>query len=223
MKLLLESAAGDDIRWAATFGAVDGVHVTPAALDADAFGVPLAPAVEAVVRSHDGPCYVTVEAVAADEMLRDARELARLDDHVIPVVPAIEDGLVALRRLADEGVRAAAALVHAPGQALLAARAGAHGIFVAADLLDLHGGDALAVVSETRRVFDRAGAPCDLLVAVSEASPQLAVAAIAAGADGVALRPDALRQLLTHPLADRAVDGFLRALTRRPRAPRGPA
>src|SRR5687767_7007414 len=111
MKILLQSAALDSIRWALEAGFADGVFVTPAVLDADAFGVDLPVQVEMIARLGAGQIFVTVGAVAADDVHRNGRELSRIADHVVIAVPFVEDGATALRRLASEGIRTAATYI----------------------------------------------------------------------------------------------------------------
>ena len=216
MKILLQSAALDSIRWALEAGFADGVFVTPSVLDADAFGVELPVQVEMITRLGTGPVFVTVGAVAADDVYRDGRELARVADHVVIAVPFVEDGATALRRLTSDGVRTAATYIVSPAQAVLAAKAGAEHVCVAVDQLDAHGHDASVVLREIRVIFDRHGVECEV-VAVAADSARLVTSAFVDGADAVAVAPSTLRTLVQHPLTDRALDHLLADISRRPR------
>ena len=216
MKILLESAAIDAIRWALDTRLADGVFVTPAALDADAFGIDAAAQVESISRVTSAPILVTVGAVTADDLHRVGRELAKIADHIVVALPFVEDGIAAMNRLSTEGFHVAATFVVTPMQALLAAKAGAAHVCVSIDELDAHGHDPSHVLRVTRALFDRHGIESEL-VAVTGTSARLATEAFAAGADAVAVTPDTLRGLAQHPLTDRALDQMLGALSRRPR------
>lgn len=216
MKLLLESAALDSIRWALDARLADGVFVTPAALDADAFGIEPAVQVESIARIATSSLLVTVGAVTADDLHRDGRELAKIADHVVVALPFVEDGIVAMKRLSQEGVRFAATFVVTAAQALLAAKVGAAQVCVAIDELDAHGHDPSIMLRDTRALFDRHGIESDL-IAIAAGSVRLASTALIAGADAVAIRPATLRALTQHPLTDRALDQMLGELVRRPR------
>lgn len=216
MKILLESAALDTIRWALDARLADGVFVTAAALDTDAFGMDMAAQVESISRMGNTPILVTVGALAADDLHRQARELAKVGDQVVVALPFVEDGITALRRLATEGIRTAATFVVTPAQALLAAKVGAAHVCIAVGQLESHGHDSSVMLRETRALFDRSGIECDL-VAVAAESSRLATTALAAGADAVAVTGDTLRALIQHPLTDRALDQLLRELSHRPR------
>lgn len=216
MKIFLESAALDSIRWALEARLADGVFITPAALDADAFGIEPATQVESVSRLGTTPIVVTVGALAADDLHRQGRVLAKVADHVVVALPFVEDGVVALRRLATEGVRTAATFIMTPAQALLAAKVGAAYVCVSIDVLDDHGHDPDTMLRDARTLFDRHGIESEL-VAITGGSSRLVTRAFVAGADAVTMSPESLRSLMQHPLTDRALDQMLGELSRRPR------
>jgi transaldolase len=216
VKLFLESAALDTIRWALDAGLVDGVYVTPSALDADAFGIEPPAQVETIARLSTASVVVVVGAVAADDLHRNGREFARIADSVVVAVPFVDDGIVALRRLAAEGIRTAATFVVTAAQAVVAAKTGAAHVAVSIDELDAHGHDPSLALREIRAVFDRHGMECEV-IAVAAASPRLVTAAFVAGADAVVVTPATLRALMQHPITDRALDRLLGEVSRRPR------
>jgi transaldolase len=216
VKILLESAALDTIRWALESHLADGVFLTPAALDTDAFGMEAAAQVESISRLGNTPIIVTVGALAVADLHKQGRELAKVADNVVVALPFVEDGITALRRLASEGVRTAATFVATPAQALLAAKVGAAHVCVEVEQLDAHGHDPSATLRDTRTLFDRHGIECDV-VAVAARSSRLVTASFVAGADAVAITGETLRSLIQHPLTDRSLDGLLGELSRRPR------
>ncbi len=216
MKLFLESASLADIPWALDSKLADGVYVTPGALDRDAFGIDPFQQVESIARRTSSPILAVAGAVAADDLYDVGRELARLGDHVVVVIPFVEDGMEALRRLTTEGVRAAANFIVTPAQALLAAKCGAVAVGIAADQLDQHGHDAFDAVHDTCALFERHAVAADV-IAVASGSARIAAHGMQAGADGVTLTSAALRTLAQHPLTDRALDQMLGELSRRPR------
>jgi len=218
VKILIESAALDVIRWALDSRLADGVFVTPAALDEDAFGVAPLAQVESITRLSSAPVIVVVGAIAADDLHQNGRELARASDTVAVAVPFVDDGIVALQRLAVEGVRTAATFVVTPAQALLAAKVGATQVCVAVEELDAHGHDPSLTLRDIRKIFDRHGIECEV-VAVTTHSPRLVTAAFVAGADSVVVSAPTLRALMQHPLTDRALDRLLGEVSRhhRPR------
>lgn len=218
MKILLASASPADVRWAADHGLADGVVTTPGLLSAERAGDPAAQRelLGELARAVSAPVYASVASVDPADIHRDGRELARLGDNIVVQVPLVDDAVVAVRRLAAEGVRVAATLVFSAAQALLAAKAGATSALVPLDQLDALGRDASPVVREVRELFDRSEVECDLVAAFPPTSAAFTASGIA-GADAAVVDMRTLRALLVHPLTDRGVDAFLRELTARPR------
>jgi transaldolase len=212
MRIFLATARLDDIRWAAEHGLADGVLTTPALLDAAGNGDPRGLLAD-LCRATNLPVCVTVGAVNGEDIYRDARELAKLSDHVIVQIPFVEDAVSAIRKLGAEGVRVGATLVFNAAQAILAAKAGASMIATALDQLDLYGHDGLEVVRELRSVFADGRVECDVMALNPRDATQFAGCATA-GADVVALPPQLVRTLLQHPLTDRGLDQFLSELAR---------
>jgi transaldolase len=216
VRILLESASLAELVAAREAGVIDGAYVTPGALDRDAFGVDAHERITAIARQLTAPVYAIAGAVVAEDLYTVGRELGRVGEDLTVVLPCVEDGLVALRRLATEGVRTAAAFVVTPAQAVLATKRGATAVCVAMETLDRAGHDAAGAVADTVALFARHAVAADV-IAIAGDHPRLAAAALAVGADAIAVTPDALQALGQHPLTDRAVDQMLGELSRRPR------
>lgn len=214
MRLFLDTANLADIRWAQTIGLLDGVATNPTLLaqelpDGDHRGH-----IADIARVVRGPITVQVISVDAEGIYREAKELARIADHVVPEIPMIEEGLVATRRLASEGVRVDVTLVFNAAQALLAAKAGAAFVSPFIGRLDDIGADGAAVVADTRSIFDRFSLECEI-IASSIRHPRRFADAVRLGADAVAVPPAVLRALLLHPLTDLGLDQFLNDWSKR--------
>lgn len=74
---------------------------------------------------QDGPLAVQVTALTADEMIRQAMALHSISDRIIVKIPVIQEGLVAIKILAEENISVMATAVFQCNQALQAAIAGA--------------------------------------------------------------------------------------------------
>lgn len=207
MRLFLDSAVSADVRWATDAGLIDGVTTNPSLLAEAGVADPRA-AVREIADSTRGPVSAEVLALDADGMYREGRELARLGENVTVLVPVIEEGLIALRRLVADGVRAGATLVFSPAQALVAARAGAASVTVFVGRLDDVGQDGMSVVTAIQRVFADYDLECDLVAAELRSAAHVSAAAFAR-ADAAAVPAPVLRSILAHPLTDRGLDQFL--------------
>ena len=220
MKILLASAAVGEIRWARANGLADGVATSPALLSAERPDPDEHEALLAeICRTAGTTVIVSVRSVSSRDIYRDGRELAKLSDHVVVQVPLVEDAIVALRRLAADGVRVNTALVFSAAQALLAAKAGAAMITVGVGRLDEIGQDGLAVLREMRTALDAVDAQCELVAELPGSAARFAGCA-AARADGAVVTEGMLRAMLLHPLTDRGIDELLTDLSHRPFRPR---
>ena len=213
MRLLLASASPADIRWTVDHGLADGVVTSPARLAAERAGDPRELLLE-ICRAVALPVHASVASVDPYDVHRDGRELAKVADNVVVQVPLVDDAVVAVRRLAAEGVRVGATLVFSAAQALLAAKAGASVVTVPIDQLDALGQDSMVVVEQIRRLFDRGAVECDVVCAFPRSAAEFTACGLA-GADAAVLDLPAMRGLLVHPLTDRGIDAFLREVSAR--------
>ncbi len=214
MRLYLATVAAEEIRWATAAGLLDGVVATPAVLAAE---LPHADPREVLAELAERttlPIFASVASIDATEILRGAKSLAKLAEHVIVAVPLVEDALPAVRRLATDGVRVAATLVHSVAQGLLAAKAGAAHVVVPVDALEAVGHPADAVIRGLREALDRSRMECDVVAAGAPSATRFAELALA-GADAAVVTPAALHGFLQHPLTDRGLDRFLGDISRR--------
>lgn len=216
MRLYLATVAADEIRWASQAGLLDGVVATPSVLAAE---VPHADPREVLAELAEHatlPVFASIPSLDPAEIVRGAKGLKKLVEHVIIAVPFLEDALPAVRRLATDGIPVAATLVHSAAQGLLAAKAGATHAVVPVDTLEAVGTPAETVVRELRDALDRTHAECDVVVAGAPSATRFAALALA-GAHAAVVTPAALHAFLQHPLTDRGIDRFLGDISRRAR------
>ena len=213
MRIFIASAKLDDIRWAHAHGLVDGVLTTPSLLTAQVHPAGANELLADICAVAAFPVAITVGAVNAADIYRDAREIAKLSDSVIVQIPFVEDAIEAMRRLTTDGIRVAATLVFNAAQAVLAAKAGAGMVCVHVDQIDAQGQDGVDTIAEIHHVFELHSIECDVLAALPRNAAQFTGCA-SAGADAIAVSNDVLRALLLHPLTDRGIDQFLTDLSR---------
>jgi transaldolase len=120
----------------------------------------------------------------------------------------LEDGMVALRRLAADGIKVNVTLCFSSVQCLIAAKAGAAYVSPFIGRLDDVGQEGMDVIRETRTIYDNYAIETEILAA-SIRHPRHVAEAAMIGADVATMPPDVLRKLLLHPLTDRGLDQFL--------------
>lgn len=213
MRMILDTADLAEIRWALATGLADGVTMSPARIDRGLTDGDVAAHLADVCRVVTGPVMVDVMSVQADDIYREGRELAKLGDNIVVNIPIIEEGLLAMRRLARDGIRVNSTLIFSAAQALLAAKAGAMYISPSVSGLDETGSDGLGLVRHIRDIFDNYVLECEILAAsITDAFHFTEAARI--GADLAAVSPSLLHSLLLHPLTDRSLDQSLNAWSR---------
>ena len=208
MKLFLDTANLDDIRWAAQAGLIDGVTTNPSLLAKDAHEREPGDVLKEICTLVPGPVSAEVVAVDAAGMYEEGRKLARIHDNIVVKIPVLEEGMVATRRLHAEGVRVNVTLCFSSLQCLLAAKAGATYVSPFLGRLDDIGHDGMEVVRETRQMFDNYAIETELLAA-SIRHPRHVVEAALIGADVATIPTSTLKKMLLHPLTDRGLDQFL--------------
>lgn len=214
MKILLDTASLDEVRWATEVGIVDGISTDPTLIAEEDSTDEYHELLTELCRLTRGPVLAPVLAITADDIYRDGKELAKIADNIVIEVPVIEDGLRATARLAADGIRVTATLVFSVAQALFAAKAGAYSVSAFMGRVDDIGGDGVALVRDIRQLFDRHHVECELNAA-SVRTPRHFAEAATIGADAAAVPPDVLRLLLVHPLTDLGLDHFLNDWSKR--------
>ncbi|HEY6108862.1 MAG TPA: fructose-6-phosphate aldolase [Gemmatimonadales bacterium] len=208
MKFFLDTASLKDISWAAQAGLIDGVTTNPSLLAKQAGDLDPRDVLKEICSLVDGPVSAEVVAVDTDAMVREGQSLARIADNIVVKIPMLEAGMVAVRRLAAEGIRTNVTLCFSSVQCLIAAKAGATYVSPFIGRLDDVGQDGMDVIREARQIFDNYAIATQILAA-SMRHPRHVVDAAMIGADVATLPPDVLRKLLQHPLTDRGLEQFL--------------
>ena len=123
MKLFLDTANVTEIRTAAEWGIVDGVTTNPTLVAKE--GRNFKEVIKEIVSIVNGPVSAEVVSTRSEDMIVEARELAKLNPNIYVKVPMTTEGLKATVKLAKEGVKVNMTLVFSSLQALLAAKVGA--------------------------------------------------------------------------------------------------
>ena len=207
MKLFVDTGNLKDIEALAAIGILDGATTNPS-LMAKEGGDPKR-IIKEICRLVQGP--VSAEVVATDTagMVREGRDLAAIDEHVVVKVPFTKDGVKACKTLADEGMRVNVTLIFSATQAWLAAKAGAAYVSPFVGRLDDIGTDGMNLVREIVDIFDASEYPTEVLVA-SVRHPIHIVQAGRMGADVVTCPPSVIEQCFKHPLTDLGLERFLK-------------
>jgi transaldolase len=207
MKLFVDTGSLKDIEALAAIGILDGVTTNPS-LMAKETGDPRQ-LLKKICQTVKGP--VSGEVVATDTagMLREGRELAAIDEHMVVKVPFTKDGVKACKTLSGEGIRVNVTLIFSATQAWLAAKAGASYVSPFVGRLDDIGTTGMHLIREIVDIFDSFEYGTEVLVA-SVRHPIHVIEAARMGADVVTVPPAVIEQCFKHPLTDIGLERFLK-------------
>ena len=207
MKFFVDTADVDEIRDLAATGLVDGVTTNPSLIAKS--GRDFIEVIKEICDLVDGPVSAEVAATDHETMLAEGRKLAKIADNVAVKVPLTPDGLKTCKALADKGTKVNVTLCFSPGQAILAAKAGAAFISPFVGRLDDISSDGMALIDEICTIYaNYRDFETEVLVA-SIRNPQHVIEASKMGADVCTVPPGVLWQLFKHPLTDAGLNAFL--------------
>lgn len=215
MKLFIDSADVAEIRDAAAMGVVDGVTTNPS-LVAKA-GRRLEDIIVEICDIVDGPISAEVLATDTDGILKEGRELAKIHENIVVKVPLIADGLKAVRRFTDEGIKTNVTLCFSPTQALLAAKAGATYISPFIGRIDDVSGEGMELIEQIVTIYSNYGYETQVLAA-SIRHPVHVVQAAMIGAHVSTIPHKVIMQLIKHPLTDIGLEKFLADAKKTPKS-----
>ncbi|MGA2325868.1 MAG: fructose-6-phosphate aldolase [Bryobacteraceae bacterium] len=207
MKIFLDTANLEELRKGAEWGIVDGVTTNPTLIARE--GNPFEDQIRRICEIIDGDVSAEVVAAEAGQMVEQGRELARLHPNVVVKCPVTRDGIRATAALAKEGVRVNVTLCFSPGQALLAAKAGAYIVSPFVGRLDDIGQLGMDLVRDILAIYRNYGFKTQVLAA-SMRSPLHVAEAARAGAHIATMPFKVLDMLFNHPLTDKGLDQFLK-------------
>src|SRR5512142_654406 len=203
MKLFLDTADIDEIRTAVSWGVIDGVTTNPT-LYAKVKGASYDDVLREICALTPGPVSAEVVASDVDGMLEEGRPLAKLAANIVVKVPMSEEGLEAISRFADEGIKTNCTLIFSSNQGLLAAKAGASLISPFVGRLDDINQDGMIVIRELAEMFSLYDIDAEILTA-SVRHPQHVTQAALAGSHIATLPFKVLQQMIHHPLTDKGI------------------
>jgi len=209
MKFFIDTANLDEIRQAAGLGVLDGVTTNPTLLGKEIkrTGQNHRDILLEICKTVDGPVSGEILSLKADEMLAEAREVAKIHANMVVKVPMTTDGIMTVKRLKDEGIRTNVTLVFSASQALLAAKAGATFVSPFIGRLDDISHLGMELVEEILAVYENYDFATEVIVA-SIRHPLHVVDAALAGADIATIPFAVIEKLAQHPLTEIGIKKF---------------
>lgn len=210
MKFFIDTASLAEIQEAYDMGILDGVTTNPSLMAKEGISG------DANVKAHyKAICdivddFVSAEVIATEyeAMLQEAYDLAAIDPKIVVKVPMIGDGIKVIKTLTKESIRTNCTLIFNPGQALLAAKAGATFVSPFIGRLDDISSDGLELIEKIRLIFDNYGFKTEILAASIRHNMHL-IKCAEIGADVSTCPLGVFKSLLNHPLTTSGLEKFL--------------
>ena len=206
MKLFVDTGNVKEVETLAAIGILDGVTTNPSLL-AKAGG-DYRQVLKQICQIVKGPVSGEVTATDFQGMMREGRDLASIDEHMVVKVPFTTDGVKACKALSSEGKKVNVTLIFSATQAWLAAKAGATYVSPFVGRLDDIATTGMNVVREIVDIFDNYEYGTEILVA-SVRNPIHIIEAARMGADVVTVPATVIEQSFKHPLTDIGLARFL--------------
>ena len=203
MKFFIDTANLEQIKEAADLGILDGVTTNPSLMAKEGIA-----GEENVMNHYKAICEivsgdVSAEVISTDfeGMVREGEKLAALAPNIVIKIPMIKDGVKAINYFSKKGIKTNCTLIFSPGQAILAAKAGATYLSPFIGRIDDITWDGMQLIQEIREIYDVQGYSTEILAASVRSSLHI-VQAARCGADIVTCGLGAITGLLKHPLTD---------------------
>jgi len=206
MRIFIDTADVNEIREAHSWGLVDGVTTNPTLVART--GRRFDEVVREICSIVDGPISAEVVSEDAEGMIREARAHAQIHPNIVVKIPMTLEGLKAVKRLKQEGVKTNVTLVFSANQALLAAKAGAAFVSPFVGRLDDASHFGMELVRDIVQIFRNYQFTTQVIVA-SVRNPLHVLEAARMGADVATVPFAVIKQLAQHPLTDVGIKRFL--------------
>ncbi|OQY03445.1 MAG: fructose-6-phosphate aldolase [Bacteroidetes bacterium 4572_117] len=210
MDFFIDTANLDQIREAQDLGILNGVTTNPSLMAKEGIK-----GEENILNHYKTICEivdgdVSAEVIATDfeGMIKEGEELAALHPQIVVKVPVTKNGIKAIKYLSGKGIRTNCTLIFSPGQALLAAKAGATYVSPFIGRIDDTSTDGIDLIYKIVDMFGTYGIETQVLAASIRHTMHI-VQCAEAGADVATCPLNAILGLLKHPLTDNGLAQFL--------------
>jgi transaldolase len=206
MKFFIDTANLEQIKKANELGLVQGVTTNPSLAAKE--GIPFIPRLKEICAVVKGPVSAEVISLNAEEMIKEAVELAKIASTIVIKIPMTKEGMKAVQILSEKKIKTNVTLVFTANQALLAAKAGASFVSPFVGRLDDLGEDGMKVIEEIMQIYRNYGFKTQVIVASIRNIEHVKRSALI-GADIATIPFKVLEEMYFHELTDKGIQKFL--------------
>ena len=210
MKFFIDTANLDQIKEANDLGILDGVTTNPSLMAKE--GIKGEEAIAAhyktICEMVDGDISAEVLGTTFEGIVEEGKKLAAIHPNIVVKVPMIKDGVKAIKWFTGNGIKTNCTLIFSPGQAILAAKAGATYISPFIGRIDDGGWDGIELIAQIANIYSIQGFKSEILAASIRNALHI-IKCAEAGANVCTCPLDSILGLLKHPLTDIGLAKFL--------------
>ncbi len=205
MKIFLDTADIEEIKIAARWGVLDGVTTNPTLYAK--VGGSYEDILKGICDLTSGPVSAEVVSDDVEGMLTEGRHFAKLAPNIVIKVAMSENGLEAISRFAEEGIKTNCTLIFSTNQGMLAAKAGASFISPFVGRLDDINQDGMTIIRELAEIINIYDLDTEIISA-SIRNPLHVTQSALAGSHIATIPFKVLQQMVHHPLTDKGIVAF---------------
>lgn len=210
MKYFLDSAIIDDIKYAKDNWGIVGVTSNPKHVKTS--GKEFLTVIKEfgdTFKDENFPISVEIDPHIenAPTMVEEAKKIAALSDNFVIKIPCNEQGLVATKKLAEQGIKVNVTLVFTTSQALQAGRIGARYCSPFIGWQEASGVDCYSLIADIATIYQNYDFETEIIIAAVRNGKQIADAAVM-GADIVTAGFDVYKESFEHPFTDKGLKIF---------------
>jgi len=207
MKFFIDTANLQQIKEMQELGIIDGVTTNPTLLAKE--GAEPIEQLKKICELVDGPVSGEVIGLTAAEMVKEARELAKIAPNIVVKIPFTKEGIKAVKILEPEGIKTNVTLVFSQNQVLIAAKAGASYISPFIGRLMDNGQNEIDMLWESMEIIRAYDFESEIIVASVRNTRHVIEAAIM-GAHIATIPFSVLEKMFKHPNTDQGLEAFLK-------------
>ena len=210
MKFFIDTANLDQITEAQNLGILDGVTTNPSLMVKEGISghSNIIDHYKKICEIVDGDVSAEVISTDFDGMIEEGTSLSQISNQIVVKIPMTKNGVRALKYFSNNNIKTNCTLIFSPGQALLAAKAGANYVSPFIGRLDDISSDGLSLISEIRQIFDNYNFKTEILSASIRHNMHI-IDCAKIGSDVVTTPLSSIIGLLNHPLTDSGLKKFL--------------
>lgn len=208
MRIILDTANLEDIKYFNTYYPIEGVTTNPTILSREGGDVRALLLKIREIIGADKELHVQVMESEYENILAEARKIvALLGPNTFVKIPATDVGLRATKTLSEEGIGITVTAVLTATQAMLASNAGAAYVAPYVSRLENILADGVGTVADIAEIFANSGTNTQILAASFKTAKEVLDVAVV-GCHAATVAADVLKKLNAHPTTDTSVAGF---------------